>query len=141
MIEYLISLMIAAIPKFDDYFPNPSYPSGVMGSEKDNYSLYNDQVNRKPSSSNPVLRLTMPVYDYKGSQVKPGMYEIIFLEKENRLGLIQSGEIIAKLPIVQKISLSKKIVLPEAKFEILNSEQLMIIYKNQNIEAESVLEY
>lgn len=69
------------------------YRSGIRDGEK-GYEIY-----AQPSSTNPTLIISNPVYDNDGNVLMPGYYEIVLSGDRTMLTLTQAGKDVAVFPV------------------------------------------
>jgi len=126
--ELLVSLLLCDI--------NPADPTGKTIYPSGNRD-FDDGFMNYPASKYPVLKITVPVFDKDDNIVNPGMYEAMLREKQ--IILIQSGEIIAILPVIVIRSLPVKSYLTEAKASILDTEYVLITFRENMVEAQAIV--
>ncbi len=108
------------------------YPSGVKEIDKFYYEAY-------PTSKKPVLKLNVPVYGLKHRGIEPGIYEAILTSDKKSILLFQSNKLKAQLPVTKIITLSQKCYIPKIDTQRLSSDQILIVYKIENFEIQSIV--
>jgi len=126
--ELLVSLLICDVNPADPT-GKTIYPSGIHDCDEGFMSL--------PSSKCPVLKISVPIIDMDGKIVYPGMYGAMLNKKQ--IFLIQSGEIKAVLSVTVTKSLPQQSILTEAKAVILDSEYVLVTFKENLSEAQSIV--
>lgn len=75
------------------YAPYPLYPSGLTDDGKAIYRYAH------PQSDSPILILTDPIYDDEGNHISPGHYSLLLSAEKTFLFIVQSDNILARLPV------------------------------------------
>ncbi len=71
----------------------PRYPSGLLENQSTLYRYgYSD-------CKHPILRISDYISDYNGKYLKPGLYELALSDDKEFLLFIQSGELMAVIPV------------------------------------------
>lgn len=93
----------------DDVVLYPRNPSGLTEYQN---SIYRYSL---PDSKQPVLRLSDYIIDYNGGYLSPGMYELALSDDKEFLLIIQSGKLLAVIPV----------------FKLAEDEQAVQEYRNK----------
>ena len=75
----------------------PSYEDMFSGVKTDYNPIYKFAY---PSSFYPILNLGYPIYDNLGNKLDPGHYEVAMSFDKKYLLLIQSKNLVAKIPVI-----------------------------------------
>ena len=86
------------VPANDPYVLYPHYRELYSGSKENDNVLYRMAY---PSSVYPVLNLGYPIFDNLGNKLEPGHYEVALSNDKKYLLLIQSKQLIAKIPVIK----------------------------------------
>ena len=78
---------------YDETKLYPRYPSGLLEGQSPLYRYGYTE------SEHPILRLPDYISDYNGKYLKPGMYELALSDDKEFLLFIQSGELMAVIPV------------------------------------------
>ncbi|MDD3014080.1 MAG: hypothetical protein PHC34_10295 [Candidatus Gastranaerophilales bacterium] len=129
-------MIIECLAAFVIGFSNPADPTGKTMYTSGNRDCDNGFMNL-PASKHPVLKISVPILDINGNTVNTGIYEAML--KEKQIFLIQAGEIIAVLPVTAIKSLPQKSNLTEAKANILDSDYVLVTFRESLIEAQAIV--
>jgi hypothetical protein len=121
-------------------FVNPADPSGTTMYSSLTGDMEYDYFNNLPDSKNPNLVLPISVYDNDKNLIAPSIYETVYSKAERCLYLIESGAVKAKLPVDKVRILDKDYKIPSVKVEIIGSHKIFVIYRDGNIETNSMLD-
>lgn len=100
--------------QYEKYMPKaayPRYPSGVRTDENAIYRYAHD------SSDFPNLTIIDPIYDSQGNVIMPGYYGLALSDDQKFLLLLQTRQIIAKLPVFKLEEEKKASSQVDPKFE------------------------
>ena len=78
---------------YDETKLYPRYPSGLLEGQSPLYRYGYSE------SNHPVLRIPDYISDYNGKYLKPGMYELALSDDKEFLLFIQSGDLMAVIPV------------------------------------------
>ena len=76
----------------------PHYRELFSGAKTDDNTIY---LYAYPSSIYPTLNLGYPIYDNLGNKIDPGHYEVALSFDKKYLLLIQSKQLIARIPVIK----------------------------------------
>lgn len=126
IVECYAALLIGFVNPSD---PKTIYPSGIHDCDKDFINT--------PESRYPVLKIAVSLIDADGKIISPGLYEAKLAEKQ--IFLIQAGEVVGVFPVVVTRNLAKHISLSNAKASILDSEYVLIVFKENMTESHAIV--
>jgi hypothetical protein len=133
MFEEILVLLLINFINPADSAGGTMYPSGIKECDKLHYNF-------PPEATKAAnLVLSMPVYDGNNILVPPGIYEAIIVNNNNEIILMQSNEIKGKLPVGQTVKMPQKCYIPTISAKKLSPNHILVIYKNDDIEAYSTL--
>lgn len=129
----ILSALICALPSHDRD-ERMIYPSGIK-----DYDAINAIGN--PISKYPVLSLQIDVTDQSGNEISPGMYQAKLSEDKTQILLIESGNIVGKLPIIQSLAFGYKNSVPEISASLISPEnkKLLVILKTEDLQLYGIL--
>lgn len=93
MLEGILTPALRDINYLAPAAPYPANPSGVTIHEK---TIYRYSI---PTDEQPTLAIVNYIPDYNGNFIKPGYYKLALSDDKEFLYLIESGELIAVIPV------------------------------------------
>lgn len=93
MLDGILTPILRDINYLAPAAPYPVNPSGITVHEK---TIYRYSV---PTDEQPTLSIVNYIPDYNGNFIKPGYYKLALSDDKEFLYLIESGELIAVIPV------------------------------------------
>lgn len=128
IIELLFALMISDVNP-SDFTGKTMYPSGIKDCDKDIFS--------PPASKLPVLKISAPIIDRNGKYIDAGIYQAKLVDKN--IIIMQGETLIASLPALKIKYMPYSFSISECLFKKVNSELVIITFRENKIEAETII--
>ena len=110
-----------------DLITKPKYPSGEKAGDGTIYKY------SYPSSENPVVRFPYRIQYSTSSFIEPGFYEVVLSSDDRFLSLMQSNELVMRIPV---ISLEEK-SFEEETYNHLSQDDYIKMKKNNKKKQKS----
>ncbi len=116
----------------EEFSGHPVYHSGVRDFHKQDMG---------PGSKFPNVILTTNTYDDYNRLIKPGFYQVKYVESTNELRLVDGPNVVGQVKVSKITKLDKKAKIPKSQAKIISQDKILLEFRLEDVKVYAVLRY